>query len=210
MRALVGCIAVCCACCRVALLARMCVLLLQVHKGPRLGQFEAHGRLRFLAAHVFKAAGQRHSGQGGLPRARPNALCTRRGRALIRCGFWSKPATKRASSGCIMPAGAAGAHVHALAVCAASVLWCAEVWCGAQVCDYRQFTLSSPNPHILYGALVGGPDPSDIYRCVRRCMLAHWAHVQQHSWRARAAAGTTGRTCAPTKSRPTTTPGPRV
>lgn len=33
-----------------------------------------------------------------------------------------------------------------------------------QVCDYRQFTLPTPNPRVLYGAVVGGPDPSDIYR----------------------------------------------
>jgi hypothetical protein len=32
------------------------------------------------------------------------------------------------------------------------------------VCDYRYFSLQSPNPRTVSGALVGGPDPSDIYR----------------------------------------------
>lgn len=33
-----------------------------------------------------------------------------------------------------------------------------------ETCDYRYFTLPGPNPRTIYGALVGGPDPSDIYR----------------------------------------------
>ncbi|KAI8474345.1 MAG: endo-beta-1,4-glucanase [Monoraphidium minutum] len=31
-------------------------------------------------------------------------------------------------------------------------------------CDYRMFTLPGPNPRTITGALVGGPDPSDIYK----------------------------------------------
>jgi hypothetical protein len=31
-------------------------------------------------------------------------------------------------------------------------------------CDYRYFSLQTPNPRTVSGALVGGPDPSDIYR----------------------------------------------
>ena len=31
------------------------------------------------------------------------------------------------------------------------------------VCDWSTFASSDPNPHILYGALVGGPDANDVY-----------------------------------------------
>jgi hypothetical protein len=33
-----------------------------------------------------------------------------------------------------------------------------------QLCDYTWFTRGEPNPRPVVGALVGGPDPSDIYR----------------------------------------------
>ena len=34
----------------------------------------------------------------------------------------------------------------------------------AQGCDYHQVSAAGPNPHVISGALVGGPDPSDIYQ----------------------------------------------
>ena len=30
-------------------------------------------------------------------------------------------------------------------------------------CDWDQFDSSAPNPHVLYGALVGGPDRHEHY-----------------------------------------------
>nr|AOV94256.1 cellulase [Antipaluria urichi] len=34
-------------------------------------------------------------------------------------------------------------------------------------CDYHQYNATTPNPHMLYGALVGGPDENDQYTDVR-------------------------------------------
>ena len=31
------------------------------------------------------------------------------------------------------------------------------------MCDWNDFQASSPNPHTLFGALVGGPDLNDNY-----------------------------------------------
>jgi hypothetical protein len=33
-----------------------------------------------------------------------------------------------------------------------------------QPCDYRAVNAPGPNPRVIAGALVGGPDPSDLYR----------------------------------------------
>ena len=34
-------------------------------------------------------------------------------------------------------------------------------------CDWDQLSSPDPNPHILYGALVGGPDENDTYLDIR-------------------------------------------
>ncbi len=32
-----------------------------------------------------------------------------------------------------------------------------------EVCDWNDYSSPDPNPHILYGALVGGPDQDGVY-----------------------------------------------
>jgi len=36
-----------------------------------------------------------------------------------------------------------------------------------QVCDWTAFNSKEPNPHVLTGALVGGPDADDSYQDIR-------------------------------------------
>jgi hypothetical protein len=36
-----------------------------------------------------------------------------------------------------------------------------------KVCDWTGFNYSEPNPHVLTGALVGGPDADDSYQDIR-------------------------------------------
>lgn len=38
-------------------------------------------------------------------------------------------------------------------------------------CGWKQFTWKSPNPQILYGALVSGPDQNDHYEDIREEFL---------------------------------------
>lgn len=49
------------------------------------------------------------------------------------------------------------------------------------VCDYRYFSLQSPNPRTVFGALVGGPDPSDIYRDDRTDAQANEVAIDYNS-----------------------------
>ncbi|WIA17948.1 hypothetical protein OEZ85_009440 [Tetradesmus obliquus] len=49
------------------------------------------------------------------------------------------------------------------------------------VCDYRYFSLQSPNPRTVFGALVGGPDPSDIFRDDRTDAQANEVAIDYNS-----------------------------
>jgi len=40
-------------------------------------------------------------------------------------------------------------------------------------CNWNNFNANAPNPHILYGALVGGPDAQDNYKDVRNDYIAN-------------------------------------
>ncbi|KAF8062061.1 celZ [Scenedesmus sp. PABB004] len=58
-------------------------------------------------------------------------------------------------------------------------------------CDYRAFTLPGPNPRTITGALVGGPDPSDVYRDDRTDAMSNEVAVDYNAGFTGALAGLT-------------------